>query len=570
MLNNKQLDLLPSYMVERIDELNRYVMKKIGGRIKGIGKLKANEAKFLSGLSALDAGLNDIERASDAMTKKNLNEIDEIFDIAREKHHDFTSKYFAKRGIDSSDLSFLSDYVDSVKQATKEQYLSVSKTIGFNIDGTHKSLQKAYQEAIEKALTLVSSGEKNYKSAIRDTIRKLGESGLKAVEYRSGTVKSLENAVKINIADRVREVNAGMSKRAGEKFGSDGVEISVHPNSAPDHEDIQGRQFTHEEFNKLQNQQPFKDITGKYFAAIKRPIGMWNCGHYTFEIIIGASQPVYDEERLQRYKFKNAKGFTYEGEKYTGYEADQMQDRIKFEWRKARGAFTIAESAGDMELANSYRYRMTLLENDYIKFSRAMEEFYRKPSSDFPNVAENPDSKKIIIPPRSPLIDELEYRDKFEHLEYPDNIKTVIKNEARRDIKLNDRMPTERVSIINIKNSKDVKNITLGAYGGFVQDSEFDKCAKGSIILVHNHPNSTSFSDDDINLLNGIPQIDTIIAAGHDGTVYTLSINEQDGGKRLDNSVFEEYNKLKIEYDNDLDNVLKKLSKIYGWRYKKI
>ena len=374
---------MPSRMINRIDELNRYVMRKIGNRIKTIGKLSAAEVNTLLRSGAFDMDLIDIKNEAAKIVKKNLNEIDEIFDIAREKHHDFTSKYFAKRGIDSSDLSFLNDYVKDVKNATKEQYLKISKTIGFEIDGEHNSLQKVYQEAIGKAVRLVTSGEKNYKNTIRETIKKLGESGLKAVEYKNGTIMNLENAVKINVSEHIREVNAGMSKRAGEKFGSDGVEISMHPNSAPDHEDIQGRQFTHEEFNKLQSQQPFKDVTGRRFAAIKRPIGMWNCGHYVFEIIIGATQPVYDEERLQRYKLKNAKGFAYEGEKYTGYEAEQMQNRIKFEWRKARGAFTIAESAGDMELANGYRYRMTVLQNHYVKFSKAAEEFYREPLTNF-------------------------------------------------------------------------------------------------------------------------------------------------------------------------------------------
>ena len=186
-------------------------------------------------------------------------------------------------------------------------------------------------------------------------------------------------------------------------------------------------------------------------------------------------------------------------------------------------------------------------------------------------MAENPYSKKIIIPPKNPIVDNPEeYRKKFEDLPYNSNVISSIRSEARRSININNKTANERMSLIDIKNPKEPKSYKLGTYGGYVQDSEFDKCAKGSIILVHNHPNSTSFSDDDINLLNGIPQIDTIIAAGHDGTVYTLSINEQGGGKRLDKDILEEYNDLKIKYNNDLDNVLDRLSKIYGWRYRKL
>jgi hypothetical protein len=368
-------------MVNRIDELNRYVLKKIGGRIKAIGKLNASEVNAMSRLGAMGADLDDIKRETAKITQKNISEIDEIFEIAKTEHYDFAAKYFAKRGLDA-DTAFLADYVESVKAVTKEQYLNISKTTGFDIDG-YKSVQKAYREAIDKAVYLVSAGVKDYKSAIRDMLRKLGESGLKTVEYKSGAARSLESAVKMNVLDGVREVNAGMSRQAGEKYGADGVEISVHANSAPDHEDIQGRQFTYEEFDKLQNQMPFKDVTGRRFAAIKRPIGMWNCGHYTFDIIIGVSEPAYGEKDLRRYKAKNAKGFTYEGHKYTGYEAEQTQNRIKSEYRKARGAFELAESAGDSALAGGYRYKMTVLEHHYNKFSAAAKDFYAEPLTNF-------------------------------------------------------------------------------------------------------------------------------------------------------------------------------------------
>ena len=42
----------------------------------------------------------------------------------------------------------------------------------------------------------------------------------------------------------------------GQRFGSDGVEISAHAISAPDHLPVQGRQFSNEEFCKMQNGMP--------------------------------------------------------------------------------------------------------------------------------------------------------------------------------------------------------------------------------------------------------------------------------------------------------------------------
>ena len=41
------------------------------------------------------------------------------------------------------------------------------------------------------------------------------------------------------------------------------MEISAHPHSAPDHEPVQGRMFTLEEFNKMQAGEDFVDVSGK-------------------------------------------------------------------------------------------------------------------------------------------------------------------------------------------------------------------------------------------------------------------------------------------------------------------
>lgn len=194
-----------------------------------------------------------------------------------------------------------------------------------------------------------------------------------------------------------------------------------------------------------------------------------------------------------------------------------------------------------------------------------------KEADDLPNVSENKGENKVVIPPKNPIIDNAEEcRKKFEDLPYNSNVINSIRKEARRTITINDKQATERASLISIKNSKEIKSYQLGVFGGRIDVDETEKAETNSLVLVHNHPSGKSFSDDDIDTLNSLPQIDTIIAAGHDGTVYTLSINKRNGGKRLDNSVGEVYNISKTEHNGDLNEVLKELANKYGWRYKKL
>jgi len=49
-----------------------------------------------------------------------------------------------------------------------------------------------------------------------------------------------------NLIDGVKQLQQEMLDWHGEHFGSDGVEISAHAISAPDHVKIQGKQLTNE------------------------------------------------------------------------------------------------------------------------------------------------------------------------------------------------------------------------------------------------------------------------------------------------------------------------------------
>jgi proteasome lid subunit RPN8/RPN11 len=125
---------------------------------------------------------------------------------------------------------------------------------------------------------------------------------------------------------------------------------------------------------------------------------------------------------------------------------------------------------------------------------------------------------------------------------------------------------TNETAICLDKNGKEVYRFN-GKNSQARYDSEkLESLPNGSVILVHNHPHGGTFSSDDILTLSNYPAIKTIIAAGHNGIVYSLSINN---GKRVDFSFINEYNELYSEYRN-YEEVVESLAKIYNWEYKKL
>ena len=93
----------------------------------------------------------------------------------------------------------------------------------------------------------------DYNSTIRETVKRIGKEGLQ-VEYEStylavdGQLKHrrrrLDSAVRQNVLDGIRQVQQKAQELIGEEIGADGVDITAHPNSAPDHEPVQGRGLT--------------------------------------------------------------------------------------------------------------------------------------------------------------------------------------------------------------------------------------------------------------------------------------------------------------------------------------
>lgn len=109
---------------------------------------------------------------------------------------------------------------------------------------------------------------------------------------------------------------------------------------------------------------------------------------------------------------------------------------------------------------------------------------------------------------------------------------------------------------------------------------------KNSIIMIHNHPSSSSFSSEDMVNLFKFESISDLVVVGHDKTMYTLSLGK---GARLDIKLFKEdylraKNEVMQKYIDKVTNkemtkqkawyehsneLLTTLSDFYKWKYRR-
>lgn len=388
MLSDDSLDVLMQPIIDRQESINTLILKRIAQRIKQIGTLLPSDVNILERLlfTGVDARKMNAEIAR--LTGLNINDIKRLIKtVAADAYKDAKPYYdYRKRPyIPFNENVELQRVVEAVTRQTLETYINLSNAAAFMWrDPTDPTkliptpLAQVYQSVVDEAIQIVQSGTLDYNTMMRRSLHQLINSGYRRVTYQaeSGRIHTqrLDTALRRNLMDGVREINQQVQDITGEQFEADGKEISVHMNSAPDHEPIQGHQFTNEEYAKLQNQEDFEDYNGVKFKAIRRPIGIWNCRHFTFSVILGLMKPNYTQAELNAMIAKNKEGYTLpNGSHLTMYECTQHMRQIETQIRYAKEAQMTFKEAGDMKRATKYQTKINELISEYNIFSTSVK-----------------------------------------------------------------------------------------------------------------------------------------------------------------------------------------------------
>ena len=383
MLDERLIDVLVERLVNRIEEGNAYILGKIGESIKQIGALTPTKAMQLQQILKYGGNYDKIVEKLAEITQLNVAEIYKIFEEVAKNDYLFAKQFYDYKGIKYipyEENIALQNQVKALARITANQYVNLSNTLAFTerIGNriVYTDLSKMYQNVLDEAILSVAQGKSAFDEQMYYTIKRLGESGIRTVDYANGRSMRLDTAVRMNLKGALRNLHNETQAVFGKEFGADGVEISVHENPAPDHAEVQGRQFSKQEFDKFQNDQYAVDYTGKAFPPEheghdRRSISEYNCYHYTFDIVLGVSKPNYSNEQLQQILDNNEKGFELDGVHYTNYEGTQLQRKIETQIRKQKDIQIIAKEGGNKELVADSQSKITMLTKKYKELSVA-------------------------------------------------------------------------------------------------------------------------------------------------------------------------------------------------------
>lgn len=378
MLSISTIDKLAQPIVTRQEQINVYVLKKIASRIKEIGKLTPSDTRTLEQMVKNGSDVREINETIARMSQLQVSDIKSIIKSAAILDYADVKPFYDYRRkpyIPFEQNVQLRRIQNAIANQTANSYLNLARTQAFMLkDSTGKlkpsTVTETYYKAVDKAIQAVETGTIPFHEAMRETMQELIDSGLRSVDYASGYHRRMDSSVRMNILDGIRQLAIEMQDEVGKQFGSDGREITVVMNPAPDHAPVQGRQFTNVEFEKMQSVQDFQDVTGKRFPAMERAVGIWNCRHIAYSIILGAMKPNYTPEQLQKILDNNEKGYTTkDGKHFTMYECRQYQRQVETQIRRYKDGQIAAKAAGDMELAMKYQNKINRKTQEYMLFS---------------------------------------------------------------------------------------------------------------------------------------------------------------------------------------------------------
>ena len=374
MLNSNQEEQLVQLLIDRINALNEDILEIIGNRIKEIGEMTPTQVHQINQMLMYNTDIDRIIQKLAEVSGMNVNDIYSLFEYSAKTNQDFARQFYRARGISYipyAQNKVLKDQVRAIAEITAREYANISRTsaIGYTIkdlDGniTFKDISSVYKDTIDKAILNVSQGKTTYQQEMRKAIKQIGQSGLKTIDYESGRSVRLDSAIRQNTLEGLRTLTNQIQEQFGEEFGADGVEVSHHINSAPDHIDtVDGKQFS------LNGDRVVKGKLYKDFNTVNnsldRQVSTLNCRHYIFSIVLGVNKPQYTDKQLEEDKKKNKQGFDFEGKHYSNYEGEQLQRLIERRIREQKDVQILAKASGDKELTLQAQTKITQLTTKY-------------------------------------------------------------------------------------------------------------------------------------------------------------------------------------------------------------
>lgn len=350
-----KINKLKSYdeiITDRISEWEQKSISQIAKEIGKIGKMSKAEAEKYDAKKKTEQLLAQMYVLLSAMDEPNIKDIKKAYKQEFNEWEQESSALYDYRGVEQVPTSetvinaYASDTAMNIIDLTDTKNLCFIDGNG-EIIRSHDEIYQAFSKAVET----VTSGETDFYTAMKQTIKNLG--GGVRVDYGDGVTRRLDTVVRQNLLYGIKKANIEYSDRIAKELNCDGYEIDAHNNSRDSHLFMQGKQYCIGEG---------RTINGTHFIGFEEAdpestdglsaseaLNDYGCRHYRTPIICGISEPRFTKEQLQKIKDDNTKIYEIDGKKGNRYFWSQKMRALETEIRKSKDEINALKAFGHSE-----------------------------------------------------------------------------------------------------------------------------------------------------------------------------------------------------------------------------
>jgi hypothetical protein len=367
------LNALPEELAELFRALEITLLEEICSRLKAADQLNEVTVQDIRALRSHGVDLKEIKKAIRKTTGISEQKLNKLLNDVVERNQKYYTEVIDLAHITQPETLLSIEDTWAIYEQTRQEMRNITRSMGFLVDSGRTMLPpaKAYQWALDNAAMQVQSGAISYNQAIKTAVQQLAQSGLKVVDYESGYRDQIDVAARRAVMTGVNQICAKYTEQSAEYLNTPYFEVSAHagardkPGPSPwsSHKDWQGKVYSTRSNDIYPN---IYEVCGLgYVDGLEGA----NCRHRRFSWVEGVSERTYTDEQLAH--IDDGLGCTFDGKKYTAYEATQMQRRVERQIRAQKRLVNGYKAAGLADDATAANIKLRRLNGKYREFSKA-------------------------------------------------------------------------------------------------------------------------------------------------------------------------------------------------------
>lgn len=363
----EDIEAIPIPFEQVFGDLEQMILGDIVRRIKVAGEVTASADWQMTMMEQLGYNQEDIRIAIQDALAFSDREIDSLYQRTLKQEYVRNATLYSKLGyVPTEGLEEEFDQIlSALAQQTKGSFRNITQTMGFVTKQNGKLvaeelteyMKRTYDDAVNGILT----GAFDYNTAIKRVSTELSNSGVRWIDYGSGTHNRLTVAARRSVMTGFNQAVSKMNEDTANALGTEHFEVSWHSGARPEHMLWQGRIYSKQELVSVCGLGSAAGLCGA------------NCYHHYLPFVPGASIRTYTDEQLEAMNAEDMKPRVYNGKEYTAYEAKQRQRSLETSMRAHKTKAKLLEEGGADEadvIDAKARYRATSAE--YTQFSKSM------------------------------------------------------------------------------------------------------------------------------------------------------------------------------------------------------